>query len=494
MEWRESEIGLAIGQEIYVNFQNMDLVETKKKELNAQLIRKMPGTAKASEVRPSVFLSYCWYNSHDAVSNGTPALAGALGWKNGDPRVIKEALTRAGHNVWLDIEQAGKQGLFEDIANGIRHSSVVVVCISREYAASPNCMMELRFAIINLRKPVIGLIVGTSDDWMQTEAGMLLVNRAKATVIDFRDQNEISVSKLCEATASHVKKGVCAQGDGSASSSMDSMQCIEELSELVQRRHLRQTLTYSNEDGLSLPTLLVLDTNCVVSSTQEMGNAFLTNPWRILFLCEQEGNWHISDSHPLKLPDQSARNSLLKKIAPYLVRIYSVLESSEIELNCLQDNASKVLCAYLYSMYQSTSRMDGTDTADDIDLFRKAFLEFRSFIYEYPDLVHDLRPCILPSRRKHWLCATHRTRPNITEVSKVALNETSSSKVVVSELDLMLRQELIKLEESRQAKQETRLSIVKPNFQTVSSIVGGLQRQEKTVKAKSPKSKFCNIS
>ena len=54
---------------------------------------------------PECFISYCWSNSHDAISKGSRKKENALGW--GDPRKIKEFLSEKQIGCWLDVERVG---------------------------------------------------------------------------------------------------------------------------------------------------------------------------------------------------------------------------------------------------------------------------------------------------------------------------------------------------------------------------------------------------
>ena len=38
-----------------------------------------------------------------------------------------------------------------------------------QYAESDNCMMELRFGILNMDLPVVVAVVGTGSTWKETE-------------------------------------------------------------------------------------------------------------------------------------------------------------------------------------------------------------------------------------------------------------------------------------------------------------------------------------
>jgi hypothetical protein len=38
-----------------------------------------------------------------------------------------------------------------------------------QYANSDNCMMELRYAALTLKKPIVFVVVGTGSEWKDTE-------------------------------------------------------------------------------------------------------------------------------------------------------------------------------------------------------------------------------------------------------------------------------------------------------------------------------------
>ena len=62
----------------------------------------------AVDPRKSVFISYCWHNSREAVKKGHREVEGAVGAV--DPRRIKQSLElKKKISCWLDIEQTGKE-------------------------------------------------------------------------------------------------------------------------------------------------------------------------------------------------------------------------------------------------------------------------------------------------------------------------------------------------------------------------------------------------
>ena len=85
-----------------------------------------------------VFLSYCW---------------GRGGARKPLADEIYIALRAAGLRVWLDEHEVGMD-LAASMSEGIAKSYVVVALVSLDYAASPNCMHELREAA-RLGKPLV---------------------------------------------------------------------------------------------------------------------------------------------------------------------------------------------------------------------------------------------------------------------------------------------------------------------------------------------------
>jgi len=71
--------------------------------------------------------------------------------------------------VSTDFTLLLQNGLFDDIADGLLSAKVAVVCMSDEYANSPTCQIEFRYAANTLKLPLIICVVGTGDAWRATE-------------------------------------------------------------------------------------------------------------------------------------------------------------------------------------------------------------------------------------------------------------------------------------------------------------------------------------
>ena len=93
---------------------------------------------------PPLFISYQW------------------GMQN-EVKLLKQHLTMAGYECWMDIGQmGGGDKLFAKIDKGIRGAKMVICCMTREYADSPNCKREINLAV-NLNKPIIPLLMEKMD-------------------------------------------------------------------------------------------------------------------------------------------------------------------------------------------------------------------------------------------------------------------------------------------------------------------------------------------
>jgi hypothetical protein len=129
-------------------------------------------TENLEDNSPDVFISYCWMNSHDAVSKGTKKSSTGLGWL--DPRNLKKTFESHGMSVWLDIsDSSNSSNLFNEITKGLNKASVFVACLSDEYVNSKNCVLEFRFAHCSLKKPIVKALVGTGSNWRNHEISFL---------------------------------------------------------------------------------------------------------------------------------------------------------------------------------------------------------------------------------------------------------------------------------------------------------------------------------
>ena len=118
-------------------------------ELRATLEREL---LVAQDERSDVFLSYAW---------------GLGGVRKPLTDAIYSALRADGLRVWLDSEDMGHD-LQASMREGVARSSVVVALVSPDYAASANCMFELREAVVT-GKPLVTCVVepGFWRQWTQ---------------------------------------------------------------------------------------------------------------------------------------------------------------------------------------------------------------------------------------------------------------------------------------------------------------------------------------
>ena len=100
--------------------------------------------------------------------------------------------------IWLDIEQLSStddSGMFGQIAEGLNHANIVIICLSKEYAQSKNCEMEAQFALRTLNKKCIVVEVGTGnsadqDAWKASAIGLLLHSEERTPLYSCKNQKE----------------------------------------------------------------------------------------------------------------------------------------------------------------------------------------------------------------------------------------------------------------------------------------------------------------
>ena len=153
-----------VGGQVYIKAVNRDRYNASDVAETCRRRLEESERIKSTEMKkyPQVFLSYCWQNSKEAIDKGTKPRNGSVGVT--DPRNLKTFIReKVNVDCWIDIEQAGRTTLFEDIAAGLRHAKVVVVCVSDEYVDSKNCVREFRFATAACQLPVILCIVRNTN-------------------------------------------------------------------------------------------------------------------------------------------------------------------------------------------------------------------------------------------------------------------------------------------------------------------------------------------
>ena len=500
--WQNSEIGFVIGpSEIYVNMSQKSLYRGKLEELKEQVEFKIQFDDPAPTSNPDCFISYCWRNSADAVLKGMAPTHGAIGDDPlSDPRNVKSLLESKGLSCWLDIEQVGKNGLFQDIADGLKRCKMVVVCVSSDYAQSVNCMMELRFAIINLRMPVVGVVVGTSDEWETTEAGMLILNRAAAKKFDFRrkvdewQQNDFvdSVTEIVE------EKRVKLKGKSAPKQpTMDLQMSAQEVNELAQRRFLRQAISFVSEHpSADSPLLIILDCEISNESIPELRestlDSLLDTNLNFKCLCEHEFGWHLIDDASVSLETTAElKREFISASSAYLYRILTLLNSSQVPLNIFQVFDANSLILLLYQHFHANQEVNNVSsnekepqsaTKDSYLLFRQTYQEMAG-----SGKANSLRRCLLPSGKVLWLCPKHQQDPHVTVISGIGSNKGSLyTKSVLNEHDLNLKEELSKLESAAK---------IWSNKATASQVLRkSITPAPEDKKAGNQKSKMCAIS
>eukprot|EP00730_Choanoeca_flexa_P001433 TRINITY_DN10632_c0_g1_i9.p1 TRINITY_DN10632_c0_g1~~TRINITY_DN10632_c0_g1_i9.p1 ORF type:complete len:719 (+),score=189.70 TRINITY_DN10632_c0_g1_i9:57-2213(+) len=210
-DWQATVVGFLIAGELYINMQDTSLFPAKMDELNLACKSALEGqvpltnTQQIDTESTDLFVSYCWNNSLLAHRNDN--VKTYVGTEHNDPRLIKLLLEDHGYRCWLDIEQleSGGAGLFEELAEGLKHTKAVVLCLSDEYAMSENCRTEIQFAMKSLKKPVVPIIVGKGDTWKKSVVGMLLASLGRDDIIDLRDAAQADLDEALPTLLKQIK-------------------------------------------------------------------------------------------------------------------------------------------------------------------------------------------------------------------------------------------------------------------------------------------------
>ncbi|XP_060554389.1 uncharacterized protein LOC132715413 [Ruditapes philippinarum] len=281
MEWENKDLGMKIGKQerklMAKTKARYEVEGGRRAEFKEWLTEKILLLSQEDALLPDVFVSYCWSNSKNAAEKSGRINPDSLGW--GDPRQLKAVLQKQGINCWIDVENVGKdkKGIFADMAAGIRNSKMMLAFISDEYAESVNCMMELRFGIINIELPLVAVAVGTKSGWKQTEVAMLL-RRAHANEVSLQNENPEGINvmvkyvqdmlqkeKLSGSKKKNKKKtqeavDLLKKGMESKKETKTSSVAYQEEVELIQRKFMRHILgSIIAVDTMPLPRLIVVD-------------------------------------------------------------------------------------------------------------------------------------------------------------------------------------------------------------------------------------------
>ena len=222
-KWQQTTAGMLLAGQLYIQFSSEDVFEEKSKELQNNLGKLIvsdtnvdagENTEAVSEYAPRVFLSYCWTNSKASFDAGQ--IGNFIGHIFSDPRKIKSDIENAiGETVWLDIEQLNSvddSGMFGQIAEGLLNSSVVVMCVSKEYTKSQNCQMEANFALRSLHKKTIVVEVGTGVEedrnaWTKSSVGMVLpINHHPFIFTEDKTKNSDDYNLLIELICAKLRE------------------------------------------------------------------------------------------------------------------------------------------------------------------------------------------------------------------------------------------------------------------------------------------------
>ena len=367
----------------------------------------------------------------------------ALGWE--DPRSIKTYLEKEGFTCWVDYEQVGsKKNLFDDIVEGIRNSSLVVACVSNEYANSESCMREFRFAS-NIRKPLVLCLFGSPNvncKWRSTQLGILSCLITKE--INFQLENPNAFSDLANEITSY---GITAINKISLEDTLkvtltsnDTETAYSELFELAQRKFLRQIATFS-DTGSSRPFPRLFAIDLFNNSSQFNPNETSSDESRVRVnrlcikaLCENENGWH-SVGAPL---EYESMNNMPETHFAYLIRIMNLIKQSNINLDIVQN---QTILDELIDQIEDGLFSDETKTHQSTDTsglanFKDSYQSIKKYLQEKLDAIRKLsrslkkeskeevenmnriehlclNRCSLTSGKILWLCDEHSQNENV---------------------------------------------------------------------------------
>ncbi|CAF3640658.1 unnamed protein product [Rotaria sp. Silwood1] len=464
MKWQESNIGIALSDTLYVNMQDPKQYEHRIKELTNRIEREKNKNNKNQQMRDQptdVFISYCWKNSHDAVSKGTKPTETSIGW--GDPRVLRDRLEKCGLNVWMDITHLGKIGVLHDIVHGLKNTKVVIACVSDEYTQSEVCRNEFLFAKSTLRLPIILAIFGTGDKWRTTEVGMCSLTCSQ---VNFQFDNPNAFDDIYNYIQSNLPK----QPTSARETSLNAMTkpdteektiaAYQELFELTQRKFLRVTCGFAETmNARPYPRLFAVDfMRYKDKSAQELAHIEMATQMNtqqaqqddkdnkerdlevdrqrdeellreqqeadaiaetdskekaivkdkaktlcIRTLCENEENWH-----PAGNPFEITEKIIIQNSTLYLSRIMLLLKHSNLELEILNSDEGEI----------ELQKLDETANSMTMEM-KDSYTYLRRWIMDcdLKEKYSGLKQCLMPSGKVLWLCEEHQKQPRVVLVT-----------------------------------------------------------------------------
>ena len=378
-EWEKTDIGMLLASELYIDCSKVEKWGRRLEELLGRIkgrADRSSGTTNRHSKEGGVFLSYCWTNSADAVAKGTRRVDGATEGK--DPREIAQWLEERNIPVWIDTSTLKEGVLFEEIAEALRSSKLFLACVSDEYLASNNCMLEYRFAVGVLKLPLLIASVGSGHRWQQSEIAMLALRAPRIDLQTNTDNGEMAqlLLRVKEHLGPVEEKALSPDRPPSRprtvkelktekAMEMSNLSALQEMCELAQRKFLQQLIKVNRaireapSDVVSYPSpyprLFVLDIEGSKESEKSTGRAnknrkastkshplleLPTESFRLRFICESEKGWHLCGKELTIGSNPNASHSWrqqLLNMAPFLSPLYSILQHSSLSLRILED-------------------------------------------------------------------------------------------------------------------------------------------------------------
>lgn len=460
-EWQKTQVGAQIAHEFFIKINTIERYKTAWPDLLDLTRKRLKELNKSKDGRKDIkqcFISYCRVNSHDAVAKGTPLKSqDSLGW--GDPRALKTYLEKEGFSVWIDYEQVGgKKNLFEDIVEGIRNASLVIACISNEYAMSENCMKEFRFAS-NLKVPILICTFGSANrksEWKNTELGIISCLNNKEINFQLENQNAYSellaeVRSLGIEPVNKTLKELVRQATefSNEDESNDTKMAYTELIELAQRKFLRQIAGFADTGASKpFPRLFIVDllnnieakklqsfsparnTNTYtrmsnMSSMMNTSNNDKTGKYCIRAMCECESGWHPS-GEPIEYENLP---TIPEMHYAYLFRAMNLIKIMTMSLDILSNSRKLDELLDYIEEHLSNAASSGASPGDQNLYTSQATPQRRNMdnIFSFKDSLNSLKAYLilqLDQLATRNVSTTNETKPtpNINRIEHFALN------------------------------------------------------------------------